>query len=348
MDSISKDIKIIRTSLVIIASVVVMFVLRLFSFIFIPLFLALFIALLLLPILDWFARKKLPNWVGITVIVVVSVLLIFITIEVFQNTATELYSSKNQILASANEKINPVITDLKSYFGIIDEGGQNNNIVDVKNWVERNSVSLIEKFSSFLSGLFMTIFFLSLFLTGANLFETYISKISNDDKNIIQTFRNIIDTLNKFIKVKFFVSILTGLIFGIIAVSFGVKFAIFWGVMAFILNFVQLIGSFFITTVLILFGFVEISTTGTLVVFSLLLISAQIFIGGVLEPILMGKSFKVNTISILISLSVWGFVFGIAGLVLAIPIMVFLKMILENIPSTKQLASLMNSVSDKK
>jgi predicted PurR-regulated permease PerM len=347
MDSISKDLKIIRTSLVIIASVVVMFVLRLFSFIFIPLFLALFIALLLLPILDWFARKKLPNWVGITAIVVVSILLIILTIEIFQSTATELYSSKNEILASATEKINPVITDLKSYLGIIDESGQN-NIVDVKNWVEKNSVSLIGKLSSFLTGLFMTIFFLSLFLTGANLFETYISKISNDDKNIIQTFRNIIDTLNKFIKVKFFVSILTGLIFGIIAVSFGVKFAIFWGVMAFILNFVQLIGSFFITTVLILFGFVEISTTGTLVVFSLLLISAQIFIGGVLEPILMGKSFKVNTISILISLSVWGFVFGIAGLVLAIPIMVFLKMILENIPSTKQLASLMNSVSDKK
>lgn len=345
MDSYSKDIKIIKVSLIIIASVVVMFVLRLFSFIFIPLFLALFIALLLLPFLDWFARKRLPNWVGVVVIFVVTSLLIFTTIKILQNTAIELYSSKDEIISSANEKINPLVKQIKNYMGIIEKDEENNNFIDFKLLFENHSVTLLEKTSSFITGLFMTIFFLSLFLTGANLFDTYISKISNDNKNILQIFRSIIDTLNKFIKVKFFVSVLTGLIFGIITMSFGVKFAIFWGVTTFLLNFVQLIGSFFITTVLILFGFVEISSTGTLIVFSLLLIATQVIIGGILEPIMMGKSFKINTISILISLSVWGFVFGIAGLVLAIPIMVFLKMILEKIPATNQLAKLMSSVS---
>lgn len=345
MDSYSKDIKIIKVSLIIIASVVVMFVLRLFSFIFIPLFLALFIALLLLPFLDWFAQKKLPNWVGIVVIVVISSLLIFATIKIFQNTAVELYSTKDEIIKSANDKINPLVKQVQDYMGISQESEGGTHFIDFKLWFENNSVTLLGKASSFLTGLFMTIFFLSLFLAGANLFETYISKISNDDKNIIQIFRSIISTLNKFIKVKFFVSVLTGIIFGIIAMSFGVKFAIFWGVMAFILNFIQLIGSFFITTVLIFFGFVEISSTGSLIAFSILLIATQVVIGGIMEPILMGKSFKINTISILISLSVWGFVFGIAGLVLAIPIMVFLKMILEKIPATSQLARLMNSVS---
>jgi AI-2 transport protein TqsA len=348
MEYPTKDIKIIKISLIIIASVVVMFVLRLFSFIFIPLFLALFIALLLLPLLDWFARKKIPNWLGIVFIILISVILIWVNVLIFQNTASELYASKSEIMKSANEKINPLWAEFRQYMGLNSETNQSSEIIDVEKWLNDNSRTLINQLSTFITGVFMTIFFLSLFLTGANLFEVYISKISDDDKNIIQTFRNIIDTLNGFIKVKFFVSLLTGILFGIIVMSFGVKFALFWGVMAFLLNFVQLIGSFFITTVLILFGFVEINSTGNLLLFGSLLIATQVIVGGIMEPILMGKSFKINTISILISLSIWGFVFGIAGLVLAIPIMVFLKMILERIPATQRLASLMNSVNEPK
>lgn len=343
MDYSAKDLKIIKISLIIIASVVVMFVLRLFSFIFIPLFLALFIALLLLPLLDWFARKKIPNWLGLVFILAVSAAFIWINVKVFQNTASELYSSKTEIIASANEKINPILHNIRQYMGLPEQKGP---LIDIENWIEKNSGMLLGKVSTFLSGFFMTIFFLSLFLTGANLFEVYISKVSNDDKNIIQIFRNIIGTLNGFIKVKFFVSVLTGVLFSIIVMSFGVKFALFWGFMAFTLNFIQLIGSFVVTTVLILFGFVEINSTGNLIIFSSLLIATQVIIGGVLEPILMGKSFKINTISILISLSIWGFVFGIAGLVLAIPITVFLKMFLERIPSTEQLAKMMSTFSE--
>ena len=345
MESQVKDLKIIKISLIIMTSVVILFVLRLFSFIFIPLFLALFIALLLLPLLDWFARKDIPNWLGLFFIVIVSVFLIWVNIKVFQNTARELYNSKDEIIMSTNEKVNPLLLNFRQYLGLPEQIDGEKSIIDVENWIENNSSLLVNKVSVFFTGAFMTLFFLSLFLTGANLFEVYISNITNDDKNIIQIFRNIIDTLNGFIKVKFLVSVMTGVLFSIIVMSFGVKFALFWGFMAFILNFVQLIGSFFITSVLILFGFVEIHTTKNLIIFSSLLVATQIIIGGILEPILMGKSFKINTISILISLSLWGFVFGIAGLVLAIPITVFLKMILERIPATSNIAKMMSSIN---
>jgi predicted PurR-regulated permease PerM len=340
-----RDLKMIKFSLMIIAAVVVMFVLRLFSFIFIPLFLALFIALLLLPLLDWFSRKKVPNWLAIVFIVLISSLLIFFSIKLFQNTATELYQSKGDIMQSANDKINPLLQNIRNYLGMHSPDDPKGLIVDVEHYLEKNSGKLLNRLGSFITGFFMTIFFLSLFLTGAHLFEVYIARVSDDDKNIIQIFRNIVDTLNGFIKVKLFVSLLTGIAFAVIAMSFGIKFAFFWGFMAFILNFVQLIGSYIITIVLILFGFVEIDALPTLLFFSSLLILTQVVIGGILEPILMGKSFKINTITILISLAIWGFIFGIAGLVLAIPITVFLKMILERIPSTAYIAKMMSRVN---
>lgn len=344
MDKYSKDLKIIKISLIIITTVVVLFILRLFSFIFIPLFLALLIAILLLPTMDWFAKKKIPNWLAIIILVFGFGLIIWISILIFQSTTVELYQSKNEIIAAANEKINPVFVKINEKLGVKTEQEEQYLRLDIGKWIEKNSYSILSRLSGFVTGLFMTFFFLSLFLTGANYFETYINKITDDDTDTIQIFRNIINALNKFIKVKFIISLLTGLAFAVTVWAFGVKFAIFWGFMAMLLHFVQLLGSIIITSILILFGFVEIEQTSTLLIFSSLLILYQVLLGSVLEPILMGKSFNINTISILISLSIWGFVFGIVGLVLAIPITVFLKMFLERIPSTKNLARMMSTL----
>lgn len=344
MNHLKKDVRIIKVSLLIIASVVILFVLRLFSFIFIPFFLALFIAILLLPILNWFESKKIPNWLGIVIIIVVSVLFIWINGIVLQKTSVELYHSKEEIITKAGEKINPLIIKIQHLMGIESVAEAKSNTIDFKELVEKNSTQLFSQISTFISRLFMTLFFLALFLTGAHLFEVYLNKVTNNDEDSIHVFREIKNSLNGFIKVKFLTSLLTGIGFALIAVFFGVKFALFWGLTTFLLNFIQLIGSFFITAILLVFGFVELQSTGTFLVFGLLLISIQMIIGGVLEPILLGKSFQINTISVLISLAVWGFIFGVVGLILAIPITVFLKLILERIPATQSLAKLMSRV----
>ena len=344
MDFLKRDIKIIKISLLIIASVVVLFILQLFSFIFIPFFLALFIAILLLPILNWFESKKIPLWLGIIIIVVASALFIWINVIVLQKTSVELYQSKAEILAEANYKINPLLIKVQHFLGIESVAEANSNTIDFKALVEEHSGKLLSQISTFITRLFMTLFFLALFLTGAHHFEVFLNSVSNNDEDSIHVFREIKGSLNGFIKVKFLTSLLTGIGFGLVVMFFGVKFALFWGLMAFLLNFVQLIGSFFITAVLLLFGFVEIQSTGTFLVFGSLLVGLQMLIGGILEPIFMGKSFHINTISVLISLAVWGFIFGIAGLVLAIPITVFLKIILDRIPATQALAKLLSRI----
>lgn len=344
MDYLKKDIKIIKVSLLIIASVVVLFVLRLFSFIFIPFFLALFIAILLLPILNWFESKKIPNWLGILIIVLVSSLFLWINGIVLQKTSIELYHSKDEIIVKTGEKINPLLIKIQHLMGVKSVAEAKNNTIDFKALVEENSTQLLSQAGTFISRVFMTLFFLALFLTGAHLFEVYLNRVTNNDEDSIHVFREIKGSLNGFIKVKFLTSLLTGIGFALIAMFFGVKFALFWGLTTFLLNFIQVIGSFFITSVLLIFGFVELQSTGTFLVFGLLLIAVQMIVGGILEPILLGKSFQINTISVLISLAVWGFIFGIVGLILAIPITVFLKLILERIPATQSLAKLMSRV----
>jgi predicted PurR-regulated permease PerM len=344
MDDLKRDIKTIKIAILIITAVVIMFVLRLFSFVFIPFFMALFIAILLLPVLNWFESKKIPHWMGIVIIILISLFFIWINVVVLRTTTVELLHSKDEILASANSKINPLIVKIQHFLGVQSVAEAQSNTIDFKGLVEKNTGQFFSMLSSFASRVFLTVFFLALFLTGAHMFEIFLNRVTNDDEDSLLVFREIKGSLNGFIKVKFITSFLTGIGFGLVALFFGVKFALFWGLLTFLLNFVQVIGSFFITTVLLIFGFVEIQTTGTFIIFGTLLLGLQVGIGGVLEPILLGKSFQINTITVLISLAVWGFIFGIAGLILAIPITVFLKLVLERIPATQSLAKLLSSV----
>jgi predicted PurR-regulated permease PerM len=73
----------------------------------------------------------------------------------------------------------------------------------------------------------------------------------------------------------------------------------------------------------------------------------QVLFGAILEPIFMGKSFSINIIAVLVMLMFWGFLWGIPGLIMAIPITVFIKIILEQFSSTRIIASLLSGNETK-
>ena len=81
---------------------------------------------------------------------------------------------------------------------------------------------------------------------------------------------------------------------------------------------------------------------GTLFFFILSITLVQVVFGGILEPIFMGKSFSINIITVLVMLMFWGFIWGIPGMIMSIPITVFIKIILEQFPNTKVIASLLS------
>jgi predicted PurR-regulated permease PerM len=143
------------------------------------------------------------------------------------------------------------------------------------------------------------------------------------------------------------VSALTGVFTGLMCVLFDVSFPIFWGLFAFAINFVQMVGSFISVILLSIFAFVELDPTSTLFFFILSITMVQVLFGAILEPIFMGKSFSINIIAVLVMLMFWGFLWGIPGLIMAIPITVFIKIILEQFSSTRIIASLLSGNETK-
>ncbi|MDT0559470.1 AI-2E family transporter [Ichthyenterobacterium sp. W332] len=331
--------------LLVIVIPLVFYLLKILSFIFIPLIFSMFIALLFLPLMRFLARRKIPKFLSIIFVLLLVTAGVKIGIELVQLSSKEILATKSEFLTKADEKL----TDLKGYlsenFGA--EFEDDKNIV-TQFFQKENIGSTLGFLRKFLTMLLMTAFFVVLWLAESiNVQKLLNSTLLRRKHTSIKAFMKIEKDLIKFIKVKFLVSLCTGIFTGLMCYFFDVSFPIFWGLFAFVINFVQMVGSFISVILLSIFAFVELDTTSTLLFFITSITGVQVVFGAILEPIFMGKSFSINVIAVLVMLMFWGFLWGIPGLIMAIPITVFIKIILEQFPNTKIIASLLSGSETK-
>jgi AI-2 transport protein TqsA len=327
--------------------VLVFYLLKILSFIFIPLTFGMFMALLFLPIMRWLRTKGLPKWLSIGVVIGIIALILKLFGELVKLSSREIINADSNFFQKAESKFTILVGNVEGFFGI-ERIGNDNVLLHYLSQanVFGNFGNTLDFIGDTLTMALMTIFFGVLLLMDSFNFERVLTKAIFKSKSMsIRTFLKIEKDIARFLIVKFLVSFGTGVGFSIACYSFDVSFPIFWGVFAFLINFVQMVGSVISVVLLSIFAFVEIEAYTVLLVFSLIITGVQVLFGAVLEPIFMGKTFSLNVVTVLVMLMLWGFIWGVPGLIMAIPITVILKIILEQIPSTRMMAEMMSGGS---
>jgi len=327
--------------------VLVFYLLKILSFIFIPLTFGMFMALLFLPIMRWLRTKGLPKWLSIGVVIGIIALILKLFGELVKLSSREIINADSNFFQKAESKVTILVGNVEGFFGI-ERIGNDNVLLHYLSQanVFGNFGNTLDFIGDTLTMALMTIFFGVLLLMDSFNFERVLTKAIFKSKSMsIRTFLKIEKDIARFLIVKFLVSFGTGVGFSIACYSFDVSFPIFWGVFAFLINFVQMVGSVISVVLLSIFAFVEIEAYTVLLVFSLIITGVQVLFGAVLEPIFMGKTFSLNVVTVLVMLMFWGFIWGVPGLIMAIPITVILKIILEQIPSTRMMAEMMSGGS---
>ncbi|HLV38010.1 AI-2E family transporter [Xanthomarina sp.] len=327
--------------LLVIVVPLVFYLLKILSFIFIPLVFSMFIALLFLPIMRWLGKKKIPKSIGILVVILLIAVGVKIGVELIQISSKEILNSDSDFFTKAETKINDLYILAQETFGFEMDNKQN----VLNQFVQKDNIGgTIDFVRKTLTMILMTIFFVVLWLAESiNIQKVLNSTILKQRHTSVKTFFKIEKDLIKFIKVKFFISLATGIGTGLACVFFDISFPIFWGLFAFIINFVQMVGSIITVVLLAIFAFVELEPTSTLFFFILSITGVQVLFGTILEPIFMGKSFSLNVITVLVMLMLWGFIWGVPGLIMAIPITVCIKIILDQFPETKVLSNILSA-----
>ncbi len=161
-------------------------------------------------------------------------------------------------------------------------------------------------------------------------------------KRIIIIIRHTTRQIGRYLSIKFFVSAITGVLVWFCLQVIGMDFALIWGVMAFILNFIPNIGSFILMAVTILMGFIQFfPQPGPIIFVFISMILIQVVVGNFFDPRLQGRRLNLSPVIILFSLFLWGWIWGPVGMFIAVPITTVLKIVFENIPGLKPIAVLM-------
>ena len=134
------------------------------------------------------------------------------------------------------------------------------------------------------------------------------------------------------------------MLFRSVLLVFGVDFAILWAILIFLLNFIPYLGSLVALAPPILLAFLQFDEVWRGFAVTGLLIGVQLFTGQYLEPHLAGRKLNLSPLLIILALAFWGYLWGPVGMILAVPLTVVCKIILDNIPETKPVGTLMSNV----
>lgn len=310
-----------------------------------PLFIAFFIAYLILPAHGWLVRHGIAPRAAIVVFLIIVFLVLWaLSFMVRANIEQALTDSPRY-----EARVKTLIEKSVAYLPMEREAADK----ALREWQQRateNVTNLLRTavgmFLDFLTWMFVVFIYLVFLLAERVSLPERLRRAFGEVEGtrVLGIVASINEAIAQYIAVKTLVSVLAGASSYVVLIVFGVDFAIMWGILIFLLNFIPYLGSLVATALPIALSFVQFDQPWIGIVIGVLLIGIQQGIGMVIEPRMAGHKLGVSPLLILLSLAFWGLVWGVVGMILAVPLLVTVKIILDNIPETKPVATLMSNV----
>lgn len=323
----------------IIALIMLGAVLKMARGVFLPLVVAGLFSFLFAPVVKYMSKRRIPTALSTAV-----VLLIFIGLCVagglFLNT---------RILALVDAypryhaRFVTLFDTIVSQFNLSPTWWQNVNFAPV---VGENLLTLSGFLVGFLTNLVLVVFFLVFLLIGAPYFDFKIDMAlsTRNAARAREVTRSISSQISSYLMLQFLLSAVTGSFAWALFAFMDLDFAVTWGVLTFLLNFIPNLGSFIAAVPPIFLSLIQFyPDLGPAIVISTGLLVIQQVIGNFITPKLMEERLNLSPVVILVSLLMWGWLWGIAGAILSVPIASSIKIVCDNIGPLKPVGVLMSS-----
>lgn len=333
---------IILVLLSILVVVVVGAVLYLTSTVVLPFMVALFLACLLEPLVRILTRLYVPLVIAVCLALCVT----FVSLALL---GTLVYASAQSFVGeypAYEPKLRALLTIFLSRFNLASADWQ---LSDLSHQLASGSlagtvISSLGSFVTFLGNLLLVFFFMTFILLGQHRLPQRIRRAFGDTQGqrILEIMQRITRQVQTYLGTKALVSLVTGILVNLILVSLQVDSAVLWGALAFLLNFIPHVGAIVATIPPVLIAVLKFQTLMPAVWIVVSVSAIHIILGFLIEPRLMGRTLHLSPLLVIFSLLFWGWLWGIVGAVLAVPIMATLKIICENLPALRFLSLLMS------
>lgn len=329
--------------------VLIIYLLSVLSSILIPLVLALLFAILFQPLVQLLKRIKAPNWVVLPVVSIITLAILFGVFQILLETTTNIMEQQDYLLNRLEMRANETLLWINSVTGLRLETGnffeEMSKMLD-KEFLSSAASQIASGVSSFTGSFIWFSLYYVFLLAGLADYEKFVHYVAadvSDNGKFVKNLQRIKSSILSYMLVKTSVSLVTGIFITITCMAFGIKFSFFWGLLAFLLNFIPSIGSIIAVIPPTLMGIIQFDSFKMIMILLVLLGSIQFLLGNVVEPKIQGGRLRINTLTVLFGLVFWGYIWGVPGMMLSVPLLVILKIIFEYFPSLNILARIMGS-----
>jgi AI-2 transport protein TqsA len=163
----------------------------------------------------------------------------------------------------------------------------------------------------------------------------------------LNRYGRVMNEIQRYLAIKTATSMSTGILVGVWALVIGLDFPLFWGLTAFLLNYIPTIGSLVAAVPAVLLALVQLGPGGA-VLTAVGYLVVNIVIGNLIEPAVMGRGLGLSPFVILIALLFWGWAWGPVGMLLALPLTMVVKILLENTRDLAWVSVLMGPAWDQR
>lgn len=306
-----------------------------------PFFLAVFISIIASQPTNWLYKKGVPLWVSVSIVM----LLLFSVIVLIGGLIGGSIAQFTQNLPSLDQNLKE---SLRLFMINIQELGLNFSSEKILNAIDPSKImgylaATLNSMGNVLGQIFIIILIALFMLFEIDNFPTKYYIITHDKKVKRKfDFAVIINSVRNYLWIKTVTSFATGLIVALGLKLIGVQYAFFWGMIAFLMNYIPNIGSLIAAVPAILIVLIE-NSFGDLMWTIALYGLVNMIIGNIVEPKLMGDGLGLSTLVVLLSLIFWGWVFGPVGMFLSVPFTMVLKIVLKESESSKWLSTILDS-----
>ncbi len=284
------------------------------------------------------AEKHLPEWVTL----ILAIATLGVAIWIFVAIINSNYQSLIEELPIYQEKINDRVQSIGVYFGV--EGLSLTAFIadfDFTSTYKRLAEE-IGNGARLSGGILVYVIFLLLEYRKFNKKLGFVFHNRRQLRNVEKILSRINEDIQTYIGIQSLASLLTASCVYLVLKIFGLPFAEFWALLTFVLNYIPVFGSILATIFPVLTAVVEFSNLLPVAILALIIVAIQFVIGNILLPRFMGNSLNLSPLTILISLAVWGKIWGITGMFLSVPIMVIINIILARFSATRWVAVLLS------
>jgi predicted PurR-regulated permease PerM len=323
--------------------------------VFLPLTIAVMLSVLLAPIPRWLKRMHIPEPVSATFLLSIVVIGLGYGVTLLSEPATDWLEKAPHVFREAEYKLRVIkkpMQELNKAGELIATATALDEVKKVQKVEIHNGVWPARMFtitSELLLGGATMLILLFFLLSSGDLFLEKLVKILptlQDKKRAVEIVREIESRLARYLMTVSGINLALGMTVGLSMHLLGMPNAFLWGVMAAVLTFIPYLGHMIGVCVVTLVAAVTFDDLGRILTVGGVYWALAVIEGTLVNPMIVGRRLELNPVIIVIGLMVWGWIWGIGGAFVAVPLMVAVKIFCDHIESLAPIGEFLSARGD--